>query len=196
MNDCMELYQDDKSVFSISGYGFSVNIPKSYKFDVYKWKGFSAWGVGLWLEKWNRAGWDIGIEKTKEVILKNKKALNRVSEHLVPQILFDTANNRKTADSLISVYMITHDLFTIFPVISRVKNIGHDGTGEHSGITNKYLEQPIDDMAIYQLFKDVSPNKEIDRELKIHFKISKYHKAKILIASILPSRLKKSLFRK
>jgi len=30
------------------------------------------------------------------------------------------------------------DMLTVYPVVSRIKNIGLDGTGIHSGITSKY----------------------------------------------------------
>ena len=45
MNDGLEFYRDDKSIFSISGYHYMINIPKNYEKDIYMARIFR---MGIW----------------------------------------------------------------------------------------------------------------------------------------------------
>ncbi len=63
-------------------------------------------------------------------------------------------------------------MYTVFPVISRVRNMGHDGSGLHCGKNKLYENQPI-----YQGSKEaeipfnLKPDAKINKVLKNHFKI-------------------------
>ena len=57
MNDGLDFYSADTSVFSVSGYNYPIKMPVMYSHDVYAWQGFSAWGVGTWYDRWQAVDW-------------------------------------------------------------------------------------------------------------------------------------------
>ena len=191
INEGLAFYQDDLSIFSISGYNYPIRIPRSYKRDVYKWQGFSAWGVGLWYNRWKVIEWkypephEIARGKPK------RKGLDQVAEHLCGQMLYDIRNSRKTADTIISYHMYTKNLYSIFPVVSKVRNIGHDGTGEHGGITDLYLKQPMDCGGSYEFIKGISPDEDVNRVLRKHFRPPVKGKVVSALADLIPGNQKK-----
>ena len=59
INEGLEVYKNRDDIFSIIGYNFPIDIPNNYTNDVYLFNGFSAWGYGIWKEKWVKLEWDI-----------------------------------------------------------------------------------------------------------------------------------------
>jgi glycosyltransferase involved in cell wall biosynthesis len=188
MNDCLECYHDDPSVFSICGYNFPIHIPKTYVHDIFKWQGFSAWGAGLWLDKWKQIDWSLeGINR----FLSDKskvKALNRTAEHVLQNLTQDILKKKQlVADTIISINLFKKNMYTIFPVASKVRNMGHDGSGEHGGVTDTYVKQTIDTDSNYRLVRNIEPDDGINQILRKHFRIPIKYK----IAGITPPQVKK-----
>lgn len=187
MNQGLDYYNDDPSVFSISGYNFPVSIPKDYPYDIYKWQGFTAWGVGLWHLKWEKVDWN--REWIDSFLADNAKveALNNVGEHVLLYYLAERKKKKEiTTDIVISIHLVNNNLFSIFPVVSTVRNMGHDGMGEHGGITDKYMKQIIDSYRDYKWIKNIVPSPVINKILRRHFR----NPLSIKIASIIPESIK------
>ncbi len=180
MNDALEFYDGDPSVFSITGYNYPVQIPKSYPYTVYKWQGYGGWGVGYWRNRYETIEWAYPslAEIAKGEPLRCE--LDRIAEHLCRQMTYDITNNRKTGDTMLIYFMYKRGLYSIFPVISKVRNTGHDGTGEHGGVTDRYIRQPIDPGLSYQFVRDLQPDEQINRVLWHHFRTP--FKAKVIMA--------------
>lgn len=178
LNDGLAFYQNDPSVFSISGYNYPVTIPTSYQHDVYKWQGFTAWGVGLWADRWQAVSWNYaGFD---EMTASRKRELDRIAEHLYRYISYDIAHDRLIIDTVISYWLFVNSQCSIFPVISKVRNTGSDGTGEHSSVTDLYLQQPMDSGLPYHFVHDLQPDERVNKALRRHFKTP--FKAKIMMA--------------
>lgn len=181
MNDSLLFYNNDSSIFSICGYNFPVNIPKEYPHGIYKWQGFSAWGVGLWYDRWLEIDWS---SEAIHLFLADTylvTALNRISEHVLPCLTTHLKKNHLVADAAISIHLVKKNKYTVFPVISKVRNLGHDGTGEHGGITDKYSNQEIDSNGPFTLIENIQPDKRINRILSRHFSLPLKAKLKHLI---------------
>lgn len=188
MNDALEFYEDDPSVFSISGYNYPVRIPKSYPYAVYKWQGFSGWGVGYWRKRYETIDWSYPslAEIAKGEPLRI--GLDQIAEHICRQMTYDITNDKRTGDTILTCLMYKRGLYSIFPVISKVRNTGHDGTGEHGGITDRYLRQPIDPGLTYQFVSDLQPDEKINRVLRRHFRTPLSAKAIMTISRFVPAR--------
>ncbi len=62
-------------------------------------------------------------------------------------------------------------MYTVFPIISRVRNIGHDRSGIHCKYNSIYSNQKIcQDGTEIELPLDIRPDHEINRILWKHFK--------------------------
>lgn len=193
LNDGLDFYRDEQSVFSVSAYNYPIQVPETYAHDVYKWQGFSAWGAGLWLDRWRAVDWEMtGFNDLAQDKYKRRK-LALAGEHLYPMIVHYQNRGHKIIDFIISYYMVQNNLYSIFPVESKVRNLGHDGTGEHSGITNLYANQSMDTGIHYSLKRDLQPDERINRILRMYFRIPMKVKILSKLSAILPDRPKKWL---
>lgn len=149
VNEGLTLYRDRKDIFSISGYQYPVDMPKSYSQDIYVWTGFSAWGVGIWKDRWENAY--ISQEKALSDIknmfqnYSNVFRLNKIANHYVPELIHMAEKKRLFADGYFSMYQFLKNQYSVFPIISRVRNMGHDGSGVNCGIKelDVYSDQDI-----------------------------------------------------
>ena len=178
VNRGLEVYEDREDVFSISGYQYPIIMPNSYNHDVYLWQGFSAWGVGIWKEKWEKVPWerDEAI-KTIRQFLKNYKSIykhHQVANHYIPAKLKMIEQNRIHGDGYISLYQFLNNMYSVFPVISRVRNMGHDGSGTGCGYMEDdiYSRQEVYSGEVGQCVMppDLHPQVDINKVLSKHFK--------------------------
>jgi len=59
MNQALNFYQDNKKIWSISGYGPPLLSLKDYERDVYLSVRSSSWGWATWINRWNKVDWVI-----------------------------------------------------------------------------------------------------------------------------------------
>ena len=186
MNHALNYFNDDKSIYTVSGYS-----PLIRDLDVdtfYMHSRAFPWGWGTWKEKWNQDFFNIKKIKinitTKPNLLKdfNKNIGADASEMLL-----------KTLDGKISSWYIRWvfnnyllDRKAIYPVLSKVENIGNSKDATHfSGGISAY--QCIFDTKLKTSFdfKNTIPLKNIDyRFLKYFSKKYKFIYRLKLLASI------------
>jgi len=79
MNDALDFYKDDNRIFSISGYSPPIKIPKNYTKDIYLSYRFSAWGFGLWKNRYDMIDFNLdGIDD----FFRNKQVLRKIIQIL------------------------------------------------------------------------------------------------------------------
>jgi hypothetical protein len=177
INCGLDVYKSRKDIFSISGYNYPVKMPKAYTDDVYIFKGYSAWGVGFWKEKWELFDYENREKHLNDLRLflsdkQNIKKCNAIAKNYVIALKNIIKNDYITGDTLVCYYQIKNQMHSVFPTINLVKNMGHDGTGIHGG----YMENDIySRQFILQENKDyimpytISDNGSINRVLYNYF---------------------------
>ncbi len=170
MNDCLDFYQNQPEIFSISGYIYPIEVPPTYSDDVFIFPRASSWGWATWLDRWEKVDWDM---KDFPSFIKNKRAqkdFNQGGEDLTPMLI-------KQHKNLISSWAVrwcyTHYIkqgYCLFPVKSKIHNIGTDKSGQHSPKTTKYDAQLSE--SSYKLTKQLSPSPKIYQNLQEFFKLS------------------------
>jgi hypothetical protein len=140
INDGLTLYSEEKSVFAICGYLYkSIRITSSS--DAVLLPGFSAWGYGIWKDRFNSLPnyVDIASEFLRSPKLFMKLMLNR------PDLIFGVwgvANRSLVAADLVFLLdMIKRNKKCLFPKNSLVRNIGNDGSGLNCVIDYSYDSQ-------------------------------------------------------
>lgn len=138
MNDALDYYENNQKIWSISGYNLPIKIPSDYKSDIYfSYRGCS-WGWATWKDRWEKVDWNVSdyneFKRNKDL----RKKLNRGGRDMADML--DSQMQGKI-DSWAIRWCYTQsklDMLTVYPVVSRIKNIGLDGTGTHSGINPQY----------------------------------------------------------
>ncbi|MCE3202836.1 glycosyltransferase family 2 protein [Paenibacillus sonchi] len=138
MNDALNFYETDKKIWSISGYTFDLDFPDNYKSEVYLSYRGSSWGWATWKDRWDSVDWQV----SDYMIFKKEKSLrdkfNRGGRDM--SAMLDAQMDGKIDSWAIRwcYSQFKSDMFTVYPKVSRVKNIGLDGSGTHSGISSRY----------------------------------------------------------
>ena len=184
INKGLDKFNDDESIFSVCGYNFPFQIPANYHHNYYAWKGWNAWGTGLWKKKWQKVEFSLDYIKNNLASRESIKKMNSIAGHYYPACQKMIETGHITDDGLISLYIINNDMFSVFPTVSKVKNFGMDGSGEHCGnIENDpYARQIMDTQLHFDYTENVDKeNNEIYGALKKHFRIPLIKRLKMFI---------------
>ncbi|MBI2420045.1 MAG: hypothetical protein HYV28_19460 [Ignavibacteriales bacterium] len=174
INKGLELFKDRKDIFSVSGHNYSVDMPDTYKSNYYIWPGFDAWGVGIWKDKWNEVLFTPDAVQKKLLDLSVIQKLEKTAGHYLPHLLKIIETKHVTDDAVICLHLMQRNMASVFPVTAKVRNNGHDNSGEHSGFSLAYMEQKIDTGTTftYGAEEDIINSAKIYSILKKHFKRS------------------------
>lgn len=189
VNTGLEIYENRADVFSISGYNYPIEYSRFQQLNTYLWQGYSAWGVGIWKDKWNAVDMNVStaLQSAKEFLKSYSKVykLNSVANHYLPALLLMQEKQKLHGDGFISLHHFLNNMYSVFPVESRVRNIGHDGSGincandENDIYSIQPIYQGISDASIFE--PNLAPNTLSDDLLYKHFETSTKAKLKTFI---------------
>lgn len=177
INTALSFYEDNKNIFSVSGYNYPISIPEKYKDSVYVAYRCSSWGWGTWLNRWKKADWEVNDYKDFLSRPDEQKKFGRGGEDLVDMLEYQMKNY---IDSWAIRWCYAHyknDAFCLYPTVSKIKNIGLDRSGTHK--TVRKIDIKLDTLSIKFSFpKSIVSNEEVLSNFSVYFK--KSLKAKII----------------
>jgi hypothetical protein len=191
INMGLEKYKERNDIFSVCGYGYPIVIPNVYLKDVYIWSGHSEWGVGIWKHKWEKVPLDsVEALKTVEKFLGDReavKAYGEIAPHYIVGLFRMLLKQWIALDGYICLYQFLNKMYSVFPIVSRVRNIGHDGSGINCRSLKKdiYFNQKLyrgDNE--YELPKEIKPEAIIYKILSEHFSLKSKGKLKLSLATV------------
>ena len=150
INKGLEIYRDNPKVIAICGYNYPFNYIRDHKgwsLNSYPMKFYSAWGVGFWFEK--KPYHFLTKKKANEIVYSWRSVykLWRAGHYItVHRLLFrkDTA----IGDLMHRACCVLEEKYSIFPAISKVRNLGNDRTiSTNCNTIDFYGDQIIDDTA-------------------------------------------------
>ena len=190
MNNALSYFKDNGLIWSISGYSHQIKLPKGYNNDIYlSYRACScAWGT--WRDRWEKVDWQVrDYEKFKKNYLA-RMAFNRGGADLSKMLDYQMQGKIDSWAIRWCYSQFKHGMLTVYPVISRVKNIGFDGSGTHSGISTKWEVNIYCEKRPYR-FENVKINSKITKEFKKIYKIKKIEYAKAAIRKLINFIIKK-----
>lgn len=154
MNEALDFFKDDNRIWSICGYTFEMDFPADYTHDIYlSYRGGSS-GWASWRDRWQMVDWDVADYDALKHNKKLRAQFNRGGRD---------AQMERNIDSWAIRWCYSqskNNMLTVYPVVSRIDNIGLDGTGTHSGVAPKYAAKINDDLTPFRF-----ENCEIDRRI-------------------------------
>jgi hypothetical protein len=131
MNRALERYADEPRIFSVSGFNFAVDAPDFYPYDAFCSYRTSSWGWGTWKNRWEKARWSVPDYPHFRSDKSLQLLFNRGGDDL-SRILALQMARRIDSWSIIWDYVhFQHDAVSLLSTISKVYNIGFDGSGVH-----------------------------------------------------------------
>ena len=141
MNDALNAYQDDPTIFSISGYTLPaalLNYPKDFSHDVCLIPRHCSWGWAIWNDRWRDIDWEVQVYKRFKQDAAARRQFNAGVSGLSASL---DLQMRGAVDSwaIRCAYAgVRRGQYTVYPRVSFVDNIGLDGTGVRCGETPEF----------------------------------------------------------
>jgi len=138
MNEALELYANNEKVISVHGYFYPiekmVNVPETFFI-----KGADCWGWATW-----KSGWDLfeldGQKLLNELEARGlSKKANFNNTYNYSGMLKDQIKGKNNSWAIRwYISALLNDKLTLYPKISFVRNIGHDGSGSNCSPSLEY----------------------------------------------------------
>jgi hypothetical protein len=172
MNKALAFYQDNKSIYSISGYPYPIKIPNAYEQDIFISYRASSWGWGTWKDRWEKVDWEV---KDFSNFISDKKVQNlfdRGGQDLTPML---KSQMKGKIDSWAIRWGYAHlknNAYCLYPVTPLCKNIGTDKSGTHSSSSIKLDVELRESDKEFVLSRDPELNEDIVKEIQKLFKLT------------------------
>ncbi len=140
MNDCLDFYEDDASVWSIGGTLRKMRRLDKYKKDIYAHYRIGSWGWATWINRWERVDWNISDYDSFIKNRKQKRRFNRGGSDLTGML---RAQHKGQIDSWAvrwGYQASKENMVSIFPRKSLVKNIGFGEDATHTALGKDIYE--------------------------------------------------------
>lgn len=144
MNDCLEFYKDDTSVWSIGGMlgaAFKkLRHLEQYDKDIYACYRAGSWGWASWRDRWEKIDWEMSDYDSFMKDRKRKKLFNRGGSDLVGMLRMQHDGKIDSWAIRWVYYQSKENMVSIFPCKSLIKNIGFGVDATHTSIGKNIYE--------------------------------------------------------
>lgn len=135
-NDALKQFENEDKVMHIGAYMYPLktkNLPETFFF-----RAATSWGWATWERAWNHFEPDINVLMPKfNSKMKHEFSVENTMNFWRQMEEFKSGRNNSWAIRWYASVFLNAGL-TLNPAHSLVNNIGHDGTGVHSGVNNMY----------------------------------------------------------
>jgi hypothetical protein len=122
MNDSLNYYRYNKKVLSITGYSNFISNTSNY--DVYFTHRASSWGWAIWKDRWSNIDWNVADYESFKYDIIERYNFNKMGSDM-SYMLDNSMNNKIDSWAIrLSFHQFKHNLYSIHPFISKIKNIG------------------------------------------------------------------------
>ena len=170
MNEALKFYEGYKSVSSICGYNITSKIRKSnnYQFDIYFGKRSSSWGWATWYRQWKDIDWQI---EDFNSFSKNKgriREFNSWGSDMFGMLKKQQKGEISSWAIRYSYHQYKNALFSVFPINSKVRNIGFNERATHTRQKLSRFANSLDntDNKIFNFNPDVVVNEKFAKEFR------------------------------
>ncbi len=185
INKGLDKFEDDDRVLAICGYMYPVSINCSKEYNYFFGKGFSGWGYGVWKNRNFKTSYTVSELKK---LVKNKDFVRKIKyydeRHYFNMLGYIEKKQDPTGDRAIVIQLIEQNLFCIFPIVSKVRNWGHDGSGVNCDTVkdNPFISQKIDYLNCFDYSDKIAiNNSHFDSLLRRYFEMTLKKKFKFFI---------------
>lgn len=143
MNDCLTFYCDDERIGAISAYTPAFKVPSAYPHDLFLSKRGNSWGWATWRTVWEQTDWEV----SDFAVFSNDRRRKRKfaeTQYRAVEMLYEQMGGKIDSWAIRWDYsFFVRGLYTLYPVRTKVMNIGCDGSGTH-GVREKQEDMKLD----------------------------------------------------
>ena len=170
MNQGLDRYEQDKKVWSISGFSCKVKVPKGYKADAYFCPRSTSWGWATWKDRWMQCDWEL---KDWDAVVKNEKAFNRWGGSDCFKMLNSWHAGRNQSWAIRFCYnQFLNGTLSLFPTISKIDNEGFDGSGTNCKQYNRYkFDFDTAENKTFKMPEEITVSKSLKKQFLSYYSI-------------------------
>ena len=183
MNKGLDFYKNNEDIFSITGSNYLKQIPEDYDHDLFLFYRACSWGWATWEDRWKKVDWQV---KNFNSFIKNKNKValfNRGGDDLSDTL---TAYMKGKIDVWAIRWSYAHfenNKYCLYPVNSKIENIGFDGSGENCTSESKFFSA-VSKAYNIKFHYDMSLDSQISSEFQKLHKYNLQNKIKQLVKKI------------
>lgn len=166
MNDALAFYEEDKKIWSISGYTLPLKALKDYKKDVYAFYRCCSWGWATWKDRWVKNDWEVKDFKAFDHNFFRRARFNRGGKDLSFQLDRQMLGWIDSWAIRWGYNEYKNNCLTIYPRVSYVDNEGFDGSGTHFGKKSTNYDTVIEGTKDYKFEKLDTVDKNIGKQFR------------------------------
>ena len=142
-NEALEVHAEDERVHAVCGH-MAPGFPARAYEQVYLRSAVSPWGIALWRDRDLPADLDqVALARAAFSDRGWFSTFNQTLPDLAPLVRSVARGHLKALDVVRCLNAAQRDLICVFPSVSLVRNIGHDGSGMNCTIDDRLQHQAI-----------------------------------------------------
>jgi len=176
MNEALEKYKNQSTIFAITGWSPPLKFPESFKEDIFLLQRPASWSWATWKKSWEKSDWQVSDFQEFKNNKNLQKQFNQLGEDVTPML-------KKQQKGVINSWAIrwTYTLFKesaycVYPTFPKVHNIGADGSGQHVQSFSKYNYDIRLNEKKLKLPEKATPNPVIEKIFADYHKLSLFRK--------------------
>lgn len=151
MNKGLELFKDDKDIFSITGFCHDYDLG-DYTPNYYLQYGACAWGYGVWRDKYHEYE-EFYKSNPPRTLLLSKNVFKLLGDPgAIGALLIMNRKRVRWGDYYMSIFCLIKNKYNVFPTMRKVRNWGMDGSGVncYELKDNVFARMPIDNGTAFE----------------------------------------------
>lgn len=173
MNQCLSFYEDNKQVFSLSGFSPSVSsaIANEDLDMFFNYKAHS-WGWATWKNRWIQIDWKVKDWEQFSVNKTLQKKFNTLGSEMTG-LLFDFMSGKKSSWWIRLCYtQFKLQKYTVYPILSKVINGGFSIEATNCNVYNRYyVDFDVTNKDFFRLLETPKINKKIDKKFFSYYSL-------------------------
>ncbi len=163
MNQALETYQNEKRVFSVSGFSRDIEYLRDINADMYFSNRAQSWSWGTWIDRWDKINWNVPEYKLFKFDLKQRREFNKGGDDMSSMLDRQQCNFINSWAIRFCFYQYLNDGYSVQPRLTLVSNAGQDGSGSNC---NYIRETSNISLQNKWKFRNFDEDSNINRELK------------------------------
>lgn len=171
MEAALSVYEEDKRIWSISGYSPALGFPPDYKKGLYLSRRASSWGWATWADRWETNDW---VVRDYADFCKDRNARKEfdLGGNDMCRLLDLQQRGRINSWAIRWCYaQFRQGLYTVYPVKSKVINQGFGANASHAGWNDARHRVELDSTPV-DMIPDLVPDARVMSAFKQHQDLS------------------------
>ncbi len=170
MNGALNAFAADSRIGAVAGYTPAIGFPKSYTADIFTCYRSCSCAWGTWADRWRDVDWELGdiaaFYKKPALV----KKLNADGTDRFLRLYRQSRGGGNSWSVRFGAHLVKNGMLTVYPRYSLVQNIGGDGSGVHSTVSDAASMRVDLDRAVSDpVIAFVPPEKAISKRLRKHY---------------------------